>query len=444
MININEARSLEIHSLVDLVEVVEALRVVNSVKIKESILKEYKDNEDLKLLLYYVYNPHIKFGVSEDKLTEIENNTKYLKGVFDFGEFNNFLNTLALNNINDKLRAEIGLLLNSIDNEQLKDLVRCILIKDLKAGLGAKTVDKVFKGLLPKHEVQLAKKYEPGKTKLKGTFFITEKLDGIRCTIYIQNGEIVIKTRQGKDITGLVQIEEVILRNIKDLENFALDGELLSIGSSPQDVYKHTMEKVQNKNDIKTGIEFRVFDAIRLNDFLEKKNIEPYWIRRSRILSIFANEELLDSPFINPVPLLYSGEDESVIMGLLDLVVSQGKEGLMINLDKPYEFKRTSNLLKVKKMHTMDLKIIGFEEGTGKNKNNLGALVVDFKGNSVGVGSGLSDDLRREIWDNQNKYINRIVEIQYFEVSKDKNGIESLRFPVFKTFREEGKEISYF
>ena len=204
------------------------------------------------------------------------------------------------------------------------------------------------------------------------------------------------------------------------------------------------MEKVQNKNKEKTGVEFRVFDLVPLEDFLNKKSTVNYSFRRKTLSDIQNKFTLFDSEFISLVPVLYCGTDENVILPFLNKIVSEGKEGLMLNLNKPYEFKRTSNLLKVKKMFTMDLEVVGFEEGTGKNKNNLGALLVDFKGNTVGVGSGLTDYLRKEIWENKNKYLGRIAEIQYFEISKDKNGIESLRFPVLKMFREEGKEISFY
>ena len=338
----------------------------------------------------------------------------------------------------------MGIAINIVKDEDIKEMMKCLLLKDLKAGLGSKTIDKVFKGLLPKHEVQLAKKYEPGKTKLKGKFFITEKLDGIRCTAYFEGDTLKIKTRQGKDITGLIEIEEELINKRQVWPDCVLDGELVSIGSSPEDVYKHTMEKVQNKSEKKTGIEFRVFDIISLEEFMNKKSNNDYSFRREILNCMEKHLNMFDSEVLGLVPVLYEGTDENVILPLLDKVVSEGKEGLMINLDKEYECKRTSNLLKVKKMHSMDLEVVDFEEGTGKNKNNLGALLVDFKGNKVGVGSGLTDYLRKEIWENKDKYLGRIAEIQYFEISKDKNGIESLRFPVLKMFREEGKEVSFY
>jgi DNA ligase-1 len=430
-------------SLVKVSEMIESLKQTNSTKDKELILSKYEGFKEVEKFLYYLYNPHLKYGISESKLDEIEGSMKNAKEEFVFPDLYSFLVHLSISNINDDLRGQIGILLNLIDDKKIKELVKCLLIKDLKVGLGIKTVNKIFKNLIPTHEVQLAKKYEPGKTKLKDKFFVTEKLDGIRCTAYFEGNELKIKTRQGKDITGLVEIEKVLMDQKEKWDRNILDGELISIGSSPEDVYKHTMEKVQNKNEAKTGVQFKVFDIVPLGDFVSKKSTIPYDDRRSKLLSL-ENSLFGYSEFIKLVPVLYEGKDENEILPLLDKVVSEGKEGLMINLDKPYEFKRTANLLKVKKMHTMDLEVVGFEEGTGKNKNNLGALLVNFKGNKVGVGSGLTDSLRKEIWENKEKYLGRIAEIQYFEISKDKNGIESLRFPVLKTFREEGKEVSYY
>ena len=143
---------------------------------------------------------------------------------------------------------------------------------------------------------------------------------------------------------------------------------------------------------------------------------------------------------------MYEGNDDSIIMKLLDEVTEQGEEGLMININSaPYECKRTKNLLKVKKMQTCDLRVIGFEEGEGKLKGTLGKIIVDYKGNEVGVGSGYSIEDRDYFWRNKEKLINRVIEIQYFEeTTNQKNDKLSLRFPVYKKLREEGKEVSYY
>ena len=135
--------------------------------------------------------------------------------------------------------------------------------------------------------------------------------------------------------------------------------------------------------------------------------------------------------------------DEDWIVTTLDKYVSQGSEGLMINLNVPYQFTRTIDLLKVKKMHTFDLEIIGMREGSGEFANSCGALIVDYKGYPVGVGSGISKEERFMFWNNKEQYIGRIIEVQAFEESVDQNGNLSLRFPVYKRLREEHKEVSY-
>ena len=115
----------------------------------------------------------------------------------------------------------------------------------------------------------------------------------------------------------------------------------------------------------------------------------------------------------------------------------------MVNLDTPYVCKRTDTILKVKVMSTCDLKVIGFEEGTGKNVGKLGALLVNYKGFTVGVGSGFSDHDREYIWNHKDEYLENIVEIQYFEESKNQDGGLSLRFPVYKKLRTDKTEPSY-
>jgi len=148
--------------------------------------------------------------------------------------------------------------------------------------------------------------------------------------------------------------------------------------------------------------------------------------------------------FCKPVKSLYIGSDKNFINLWSTIATSLGWEGIMVNLDKPYVRKRTYYLLKVKKMNTIDLRVIKIIEGNGKYKNMLGKVIVLYKGNEVGVGSGFTDIQRKEVFNNQNKYIGKIIEIQYFEISKNsKTNLESLRFPIFKMFRDKTEESYY-
>jgi DNA ligase-1 len=62
-----------------------------------------------------------------------------------------------------------------------------------------------------------------------------------------------------------------------------------------------------------------------------------------------------------------------------------------------------------------------------------GTLIVkDADGRSFGVGSGLNDQQRQEIWDNKDQYLGKLVKYKYFS-----HGVKDLpRHPVFQGFRD--------
>ena len=140
---------------------------------------------------------------------------------------------------------------------------------------------------------------------------------------------------------------------------------------------------------------------------------------------------------------MYIGSDLSEVEKWMSWAGANELEGIMVNLDKPYICKRSDSILKVKVMSTCDIRVIGFEEGTGKYEGKLGALVVDYKGFNCGVGSGFTDADRTYIWDNKEEYLGSIIEVQYFEESKNAQGGISLRFPIFKKLRTDKSAPSY-
>ena len=135
-----------------------------------------------------------------------------------------------------------------------------------------------------------------------------------------------------------------------------------------------------------------------------------------------------------------------LIKKMLDEMVLLGQEGLMLNYaDAPYEFKRTNKLIKVKQVYTADVRIKGFEEGTGRNKGKLGALLIEKpQGVEVKVGSGLTDFYREEIWNKQAGYIGTICEIAFTTPSTNKDSdLYNLRFPRFIQFRTDKDEENW-
>ena len=128
----------------------------------------------------------------------------------------------------------------------------------------------------------------------------------------------------------------------------------------------------------------------------------------------------------------------------LDYAVKHDWEGLVVNRQVPYRRTRHNGCLKVKRFYTVDLRITAIEEGQNRLTGTMGALVVDYKGHELRVGSGFDDATRAAVWANPDDYIGKIVECRYKEVTMDKKtGLESLQFPTFVRFRSDKNEVSY-
>ena len=426
--------------LLEIVNIIEELRNTSSRNDKMTILKNNKENELLKTILEFTYNPFKK-----DKITE-----KSLGGgdtfIPTFESLDLLLHVLRTNNLDHQIRCSVNHFLVQTD-EEIRDLYKCVLLKDLKIGVNTTTLNKVWKGLIPTSETgedikpMLASKFEFDKPP-KEEFCVTEKLDGIRCMAICKEDGIQLFSRQGKLIEGCVSIETALMgMRIQVGRDFVLDGELLAMNCGYDTVYKETTKRVKNKNELKEGIYYMAFDMLEMEEFNQSKGVYKYHERLQKLLDL---DKFMGSMFVRIIQPLYLGSDMNRVLELLEVYKKLGAEGLMVNLmDAPYEFKRSKAILKVKVMETVDLKIIGFEEGTGRNAGRLGALIVDYKGYECGVGSGFSDFDREFIWNNQDKYLGKICEIQYFEETKNKDGGVSLRFPVYKHLRFDKTEPSY-
>lgn len=417
--------------------ILEEIKGTSSTKSKLELLQKQIDNVLLKKVLYYTYNPFMNYGISETKLRSmVFDKTNILKqDIFVL------LDKLAFNNINDSLREEFIAVCNSLTDVE-RELMFAIVRKDLRIGVNVSSINKVYKGLIPVFNVQLANKISDVKLKEDETIYLTEKLDGVRCIAIKEDDIVNLYTRQGKPIIGLVEIEDTLMKVKGD---WVFDGELILKTNDKVDsgtLYRMTVKAVNNKQDTKTGIMFNVFDVLTPIEFRQGVSKTKYSQRRQN-LELINRCVLREMEFVKIVKLLYVGEDHTMIAHYLKEMESLDKEGVMVNREDFYYCKRCNSLLKVKSMNTCDLKIIGFESGLGKNENTLGSLIVDYKGYELRVGSGYSQEMRDEIWKNQENLLGRIVEVQYFEESKNQNGGLSLRFPVFKCIRELGKEVSY-
>lgn len=423
-------------------EFIKEVTASNSRLHKQEVLRQYKDDPIICRYLQIAFDPYKVYGLSTKKLSKVVGGNTFsnIENVFSLFDYLEEHNTGTDKDIS--ICQEVLNTVCTYDHEA-GALLETLICKDLSIGCDAKTINKEIPGLIPTFNVQLANKYFDKPEYVEGkTFAITTKIDGGRIIALKEDGKVSFFTRAGQKYEGLVDLEDEMSRLMPD--NTCLDGEitLLNKGKlSSKDQYKETMKIVRTKDKEKHGIKMIVFDCMTADEFKNQSCKYDYIIRRAEAELLFNQK---DFTYFELLPILYRGSDTTKITEILEEEIAKGEEGIMINiLDVPYEFKRTNNLLKCKKFNTCDLRIIGFEEGTNKYSGMLGAFICEYKGGTVKVGSGLTDEQRKEIWQNRSKHQGTIIEISYFEETKDSTGKKSLRFPTFKDFRPDKTEPNY-
>lgn len=408
-------------------------------KEKQAVLQKHKNNETFKRLLYYACHPRLTYKISGAVLaTEMSKcwddfkSESTFKTIFEVCEF-----LAGRKAVDDATLRDVALFMLNCDTATEMQIYAQIIPKTLRLGVTYKSINKAIPDLFPEWNVQQAYPIEKHPLK-EGTWFaLTQKLNGVRCTYY--RGQLI--ARSGEPFEGLDHIAD----ELSHWPDLVFDGELTLKNKgdlSDNEAFRTATGIINSDDGDKSRICFTIFDMLPVDEFDVGESGKTYRYRR----------ELLDqmhgvfygSENVSILPCLYQGCDQSKIAEYLDQMVAEDKEGLMVNLGTTYKCKRHSGILKVKRFYTMDLPIVRVEEGSGKYAGTTGALVVDYKGNEVGVGTGLTDEQRRFFWEFKDTYIGVLAEVKYKEISYDKKtGAESLQFPVFVQLRTDKDQVSY-
>ena len=332
---------------------------------------------------------------------------------------------------------------------------RRILIKDLRCGTSETTINKIAGKInadydIPVFGCQLAHDGANHESKVTGKKLVEVKLDGVRViTIVHPDGNVDQYSRNGKELVNFPHIKEQFARHAKLLrEPTVFDGEVMS--SSFQDL----MKQVHRKSDVTANdATLNLFDILTLEDFragvsnrtqLERSAWLKQWF--DHIADHMPNVTVVGQVLLD----LDTPQGYQEFVDINTQAIKGGYEGIMIkDPTAGYECKRSVAWLKQKPYIEVSLTVVALEEGTGKNAGRLGALVCEGVDDGcnirVNVGSGLTDEMREELWRNQSLALEQIVEIRADAKtrSQDSEDLYSLRFPRFLRFRgfEAGTKI---
>jgi DNA ligase-1 len=421
-----------------------------SKKFKEGWVARYGENPEFRRVLVAALNPFVTYGIA--KIPPYSANGG--DACFD-EETWALLDRLAKRELTGA--AARGALAEELAglSHYSAELLERILTKDLRAGFTEGTVNRAIPGLVPTFDCMLAHPFDVRRVK-RWPVMVEPKLDGVRVLAFVTlapTPTVKFFSRSGKEFTTFDHLKQPILEAFErwpateSTKEFVLDGEVVS-GS-----FNKTVSEVRRKSKQATDAVFVVFDLLTREAFDAPDaagwcSYAPMLAgRRAWLLGVFPEASYMHLVEGLPCPVMaapqFEVETEAEIHDLYADWRELGLEGAIVKLDSYYRRDRDYGWMKLKAEESVDVPIIGAEEGTGKYVGTLGALVVDFNGVQVRV-SGMSDALRDEMWEayrlealaghnEEAKLTGRLAEVIYHEVTPD----GSLRHPRFKRFRDD-------
>ena len=427
-------------------EIIKLIESSNSRLFKESIILEQmeKGNDIFFKGLSFAYNKLLTFGVKQ--LPVAEKNGQGL----DWIEFSKICEKLIKRELTGHAaRDQIIILKDKSYKDEWNFFYRRILQKDMRCGLSERTVNNVAKKnnyeqyVIPVFSCQLAQDCELHKKKLNGKKSLEVKLDGVRAvTVIYPTGKIDMFSRNGKELNNFNHIKDEISKtfNISSIkEALVLDGEIVSDDFQTLMKQIHRKKSSQNKD-----AKLFLFDLLPL-EYFKKGIYEKSYFSRIEELKKIHERFFVQSQIINIIDSvnvdLDTEKGEIEFKNFNKNSIINGYEGIMIkDPESFYECKRSTTWLKSKPFIEISLEVKDYEEGTGRNKGKLGAIIAEGidedKNFKTNVGSGFTDLQRKEFWEDKDKLIGQIIEIRADSISKSQDGENwSLRFPRFKSFR---------
>ena len=408
--------------------IIQKLETDNSRLFKEGVVSDHIADADFRQGLQWALNPLVTFGVQQVPVSETDG-----KGITnaDFYKLAEGLYERELTG--HAARDAIIDLCDQATNEQWNDWYRRILLKDLRCGVSVGTVNGVQKGTVPIFGCMLAHDGAKHPKKIKGACSVEYKYDGVRVIAIVQKGSATLYSRNGKILPNFNLIEDALSK--PEYNGLVFDGEVMS------EDFQTLMKQVHRKSGANTEDAFlALFDMLTLEEFEAGGTSINSVDRRKRMIDTVIEDSKIK--VVDAFSVDFDTEEGQAEFDKLNKhALAEGYEGLMIKPDSEgYKCKRSHAWLKVKPFIEVTLKVIALEEGTGKNEGMLGALVVegedDGKFFHVNVGSGLSDDMRKDVWAAQDKVVGQLVEVRADAATIGQDSDTwSLRFPRFKTFR---------
>lgn len=423
---------------------------------KMVILDKYKGNMLLKQVLYLANSKRVKF---------------YIKQIPTYTSSNTAAATLevackSLTRLSDRLvtgHAAIAELINICESLTADDayIIERIIEKDCRLGMGTTNINKIFKGLIEDTPYMGAISFDEKKAR---TIFVGRtsaysqiKMDGRYCNAIIRNGDVELESRQGEAtvVTGATFLEELTrfpdcvlngeltMDGVSRYESNGIIASIISILSKKEsrgseETLKHIAKFQQKHGDFASALQsirFTVWDMITTDEYFDQKSFVPY---EDRVANYSMLLNRLQPTMISAVKMQTVANYEEAIKHF-QKALADGQEGTILKaIDGGWKDGKPNWQIKMKLEMDVDLRITGFNYGTGKNINVISSVNAESSdGKVVTRPTGINEAMMQHVTDNQQQLLGTILECKCSGLSKDSDGNYSLLHPVFKQLRDD-------
>lgn len=427
-------------------EILEALAADNSRLAKEAILRQHIKNDILKNVFRLAYDPMISYYIRKIPTYAVK-----INATADLGwAMQELENEFATRNKTGNAAIEhLTYILESLDAEDAS-VVERIIKQDLRCGVGEPTINKIWPGLIKTYPVMLASGFEQKLVdKIGFPSYVQLKLDGMRFNAIVRGGKVEFRSRNGRQLDIASDLFAQAFLGLADVCGLdcVFDGELLVADSSGKPLDRKTgngilTKAIKGTQSQKEGemVRATLWDVIPIDAFLKGKYTIPYKTRFSNLVQNHSKFQKKSSlKHLISIVETITVEDQYTANKLFNKFLDEGQEGIILkSMNGIWEDKRSKDQVKFKAELECDLMIVGWEQGTGKNKDRLGALICESADGAirVNVGSGYSDE-QRDMF-TVDYTVGKIATVKYNARIQDKGGnVESLFLPTFIELRED-------
>jgi len=384
-----------------LYEIIKKLQETPGSNDKINVLKANTENDVLKWYLRQALCPSISYYFTSKTFPE---SRMVGDEEFTYSAICLLANSLSNREITgNEAKLRVASMLDSLDEEG-QELLRMMLLKDIRAGIGVSTVNKVWPGLclqVPYQRCSLPtertlKHFPDGKLSI-----VQLKGDGMFAAMKRSTKEMF--TRNGSKFPNW--LASYLLQYPNKLEDGVFEGELLCVRDGkllPRKEGNGILNSVLQGGELPQGvdIEYHVWNELT----------EEHW----KAGSTFIDYDISFNCCGNAVTLLGSSrikliehayfESLEQANAFNEIQLSQGMEGSIIKtLEHKWKNGTSQECVKLKKTKEVDLIWYDSKQGTGKHCSRLGAMLLKSSCGKLEVkcGTGFSDAEREMLWDSQ-------------------------------------------